>query len=90
MGKLVIFLLGPVFLAIPGTILAKEGDQRWEILNPEGVIKIEPMEIMTSTSGGGHDLKSKVIFQLEGAKKMKIIMSKNLLPIRDAQRGGYS
>jgi hypothetical protein len=43
--KLVIFLLGTVFLAIPGTILAKEGDQRWEILNPEGVIKIEPMEI---------------------------------------------
>jgi hypothetical protein len=41
--KLVIFLLGPVVLAIPGTILAKEGDQRWEILNPEGVIKIEPM-----------------------------------------------
>jgi hypothetical protein len=43
--KLVIFLLGPLFLAIPATILAKEGDQRWEILNPEGVIKIEPMEI---------------------------------------------
>ncbi len=43
--KLVIFLLCPVLLAIPGTILAKEGDQRWEILNPEGVIKIEPMKI---------------------------------------------
>ncbi len=43
--KIVISLLCPVFLAIPGTILSKERDQRWEILNPEGVIKIEPMEI---------------------------------------------
>ena len=43
--RLVIFLLGPVFLAIPNTTLCAEGNQRWEILNPEGVIKIEPMEI---------------------------------------------
>jgi len=43
--KLVIFLLSPVLLAIPGMILCAEGNQRWEILNPEGVIKIEPMEI---------------------------------------------
>ena len=44
-GKVSIFLLIPVFIAIPGMILSAEGDQRWEILNPEGVIKIEPMEI---------------------------------------------
>jgi hypothetical protein len=43
--KVVIFLLGSVFLAMPGTILSKERDQSWEILNPGGVIKIEPMEI---------------------------------------------
>ncbi len=43
--RLVIFLLGPVFLAIPNTTLSAEGNQRWEILNPEGVIRIEPMEI---------------------------------------------
>ncbi|MBP1698366.1 MAG: hypothetical protein H6Q41_3554 [Deltaproteobacteria bacterium] len=43
--KLVIFLLSPVFLAISGTTLAEEGVQRWEVLNPEGVIKIEPMKI---------------------------------------------
>ena len=43
--KLFIFLLGSVFLAMPGTILSKERDQSWEILNPEGAIKIEPMEI---------------------------------------------
>lgn len=43
--KLVIFLLSPVLLAIPGTTFCAEGSQRWEILNPEGVIKIEPMEI---------------------------------------------
>ncbi len=43
--KLVIFLLGPVFLAIPDTALSAERNQKWEILNPEGVIKIEPMGI---------------------------------------------
>ena len=43
--KLVIFLLSPVLLAIPAMTPSAEGDQRWEILNPEGVIKIEPMEI---------------------------------------------
>ncbi len=43
--KLVICLLSLAFLAIPGAILCAEGNQRWEILNPEGVIKIEPMEI---------------------------------------------
>lgn len=43
--KLVILLLSAAFIAIPGTTLCAEGNQRWEILNPEGVIKIEPMEI---------------------------------------------
>jgi hypothetical protein len=43
--RMVIFLLSPVLLAIPAMIPYAEGDQRWEILNPEGVIKIEPMEI---------------------------------------------
>ena len=41
----VILLLSPVLFAIPGMTLWSEGNQRWEILNPEGVIKIEPMEI---------------------------------------------
>ena len=41
----VILLLSPVLFAIPDTTLSKEMDQRWEILNPEGAIKIEPMEI---------------------------------------------
>lgn len=43
--KLVIFLLSSVFLTIPGMTLSEEGGQRWEVLNPEGVIKIEPMKI---------------------------------------------
>ncbi len=43
--NLVIFLLGPVFLAIPGTTLSEEGGQRWEVLNPQGAVKIEPMKI---------------------------------------------
>jgi hypothetical protein len=49
-GKVGIFLLIPVFLAIPGMMLSAEGNQRWEILNPEGVIKIEPMEINSHPS----------------------------------------
>ena len=43
--KLVIFMLSAVFLAIPGTTLCEEGDQRWEVLNPQGVVEIEPMKI---------------------------------------------
>jgi hypothetical protein len=42
---LVLFLLSPVFLAIPGTTLSEEANQRWELLDPQGVIRIEPMEI---------------------------------------------
>ena len=41
----VMLLLGLFLLAIPGTTLSKEVNQRWEILNPEGAIKIEAMEI---------------------------------------------
>ena len=41
----VILLLGPVLFAIPSTTLSKEVNQRWEILNPKGVVKIEPMAI---------------------------------------------
>ncbi len=41
----VIFLLSAVLFAIPDRVLTKEGNQRWELLNPEGVIRIEPMEI---------------------------------------------
>ncbi len=43
--RLVPFLLTVVFLAIPYTTFSKEANQKWEILNPEGVIKIKPMEI---------------------------------------------
>jgi hypothetical protein len=43
--KVIIFLLGPVLFAIPDMTLSAERDQRWEVLNPEGVIKIEPMDI---------------------------------------------
>ncbi len=41
----VILLLSPVLFAIPDTAFSKEANQRWELLNPEGVIKIKPMEI---------------------------------------------
>jgi len=41
----VMLLLGLFLLAVPGMILSAERDQKWEILNPEGAIKIEAMEI---------------------------------------------
>ena len=41
----VILLLSPVLYAIPNMTLSTEVNQRWELLNPEGVIKIKPMEI---------------------------------------------
>ncbi len=41
----VVLLLSPVLFAIPDTTLSKEANQTWELLNPEGVIKIEPMAI---------------------------------------------
>jgi len=34
-----------VLFLIPRVDFAKEREQRWELLNPEGVVKIEPMEI---------------------------------------------
>jgi hypothetical protein len=34
-----------VLFLIPRVDFAKEQEQRWELLNPEGVVKIEPMEI---------------------------------------------
>lgn len=43
--KPVIFVLSAVFLAIPGMTLCEEGNRRWEILNPQGVARIEPMKI---------------------------------------------
>ena len=32
-------------LAIPAAILARESVQQWELINPEGVVKIEPMQV---------------------------------------------
>src|SRR5512139_4029367 len=43
--SLVIWFVCPLFLTIPSTAFSKEANQGWELLNPEGVIKIEPMEI---------------------------------------------
>jgi len=34
-----------VLFLMPRVDLAKEREQTWELLNPEGVVKIEPMEI---------------------------------------------
>src|SRR5512136_40306 len=43
--NLVICFVCPLFLTISSTALSKEANQRWELLNPEGVTRIEPMEI---------------------------------------------
>ena len=46
LGKtLVILAICLGLLTIPGTILSKEKEQNWELINPEGAIKIEPMEV---------------------------------------------
>jgi hypothetical protein len=42
---LVILAICLGLLTVPGTILSKEKEQNWELVNPEGVIKIEPMEV---------------------------------------------
>ena len=40
---LVVFLSGLLFL--PASGFAKEAVQQWELINPEGVVKIEPMQV---------------------------------------------
>jgi len=32
-------------LALPAVSLARESVQQWELINPEGVVKIEPMQV---------------------------------------------
>ncbi len=34
-----------VLMAVPSVSFAKEASQEWELVNPEGVVKLEPMEI---------------------------------------------
>jgi hypothetical protein len=53
---MVIFLLSPVLLAIPAMIPSAKGDQRWEILNPEGVIK--DMVLEREGMDDHHDIKT--------------------------------
>ena len=42
---LIAMIVLTVLFLIPRVDFAKEQEQRWELLNPEGVVKIEPMEI---------------------------------------------
>ena len=44
-GGLISVTLLMIILAFAANIFAKEAAQKWELINPEGVIKIEPMEI---------------------------------------------
>jgi hypothetical protein len=43
--SLLIFTILIGFLMVPTFTLAKEMVQEWELINPEGVVKIEPMKI---------------------------------------------
>lgn len=43
-GLLVLAVLS--FVATPMASFSKEAIQQWELVNPEGTIKIEPMEVM--------------------------------------------
>jgi len=46
MVKKILTLLAVVsFMALPIVSMAKETPQDWELVNPEGVIKIEPMKV---------------------------------------------
>jgi hypothetical protein len=42
---LIAMIVFTVLFLIPRVDFAKEQEQRWELLNPEGVVKIEPLEI---------------------------------------------
>jgi len=42
---LTVFISLAYIFALPPTTLTKETQQEWEVLNPEGVIKIEPMKV---------------------------------------------
>ena len=46
MVKKILTLLAVIsFMALPIVSMAKETPQEWELVNPEGVIKIEPMKV---------------------------------------------
>jgi hypothetical protein len=42
---LIAMIVLTILFLIPRVDFAKEQEQRWELLNPEGVVKIEPLEI---------------------------------------------
>ncbi len=91
----VILLLSPVLFAIPDTAFSKEANQRWELMNPEGVIRIQPTDINPhpSTLEGktvmlrwtgkhnGDNLLNRVAEMLtERVKDIKIIKSWEVAP----------
>ena len=43
--KILVLLAVASFMALPIVSMAKETPQEWELVNPEGVIKIEPMKV---------------------------------------------
>jgi hypothetical protein len=49
-----VFIFLSCVLTLPTITLSKETKQEWEVLNPEGVVKIEPMKVNPhpSTLGG--------------------------------------
>jgi len=44
-GRLLLFTVLIGLLSIPALSLAKEAAQEWELINPQGVVKIVPMEV---------------------------------------------
>jgi hypothetical protein len=44
-GTRISFLIFMMVLSYPWVLLAKERVQLWEVINPEGVIRIEPMKV---------------------------------------------
>jgi len=50
-GTLIGFLI-LLFIEIPSQTVASESAQTWEVINPEGVVRIEPMKISPHPSTG--------------------------------------
>ncbi len=92
---LIAMIVFTVLFLIPRVDFAKEQEQRWELLNPEGVVKIEPLEINPHPStlegktimlrwngkhNGDNFLNRVAELLVEKVKEVKIIKSWEVAP----------
>jgi hypothetical protein len=94
-GAKITFLIFMMALAYPSGLIAKERVQLWEMINPEGVIKIEPMKVNPHPStlegktvvlrwngkhNGNHFLNRVAELLTQKVKGIKIIKSWEVAP----------